>query len=100
MSDDTRGTNRRPMSGADAMWLHADRPNHLMVVDGIMWTDEPLDWARLRRTMQERLIDVYPVFHQRPVDPAHPWDLPGWEDDPDFSLSHHLHHARLRKPGG
>lgn len=100
MSDGTRGTNRRSMSGADAMWLHADRPNHLMVVDGIMWTDEPLDWARLRRTMQERLVDVYPVFHQRPVDPAHPWDLPGWEDDPDFSLSHHLHHARLRKPGG
>lgn len=100
MSDGTRGGNRRTMSGADAMWLHADRPNHLMVIDGIMWTAEPLDWARLRRTVQERLVDVYPVFHQRPVAPSHLWELPGWEDDPDFSLSHHLHHARLRKPGG
>lgn len=93
-------TTRRTMGGADAMWLHADRPNHLMVIDGIMWTERPLDWARLRETIQERLVETYPVFHQRPVDPARPWDLPGWEDDPDFTLSHHLHHARLRKPGG
>jgi diacylglycerol O-acyltransferase len=100
MSGGTPGSTRRSMSGADALWLHADRPNHLMVIDGIMWTDEPLDWARVRRTVQERLVDVYPVFRQRPVDPAHPWDLPAWEDDPRFSLSHHLHHARLRKPGG
>ena len=102
-SSGTRGGGtgtRRTMSGADAMWLHADRPNHLMVIDGIMWTAEPLDPARLRRTVQERLVDVYPVFHQRPAAPAHPWELPGWEDDPDFSLSHHLHHAKLRKPGG
>ena len=91
---------RRTMGGADAMWLHADRPNHLMVIDSMMWTAERLDWARLRRTIQERLVDVYPVFHQRPAEPTHPWDLPGWEDDPDFSLSHHLHHATLRQPGG
>lgn len=100
MSGGTRGRNRRTMSGADALWLHADRPNHLMVIDGIMWTDEPLDWDRVRQVVQERLVDVYPVFHQRPVDPAHPWDLPAWEDDPDFSLRNHLHHATLRKPGG
>lgn len=91
---------RRTMSGADAMWLHADRPNHLMVIDGIMWTDEPLDWKVFQQIVQERLVDVYPVFHQRPVDPARPWDLPAWEDDPDFDLSRHLHHARLRRPGG
>lgn len=96
MSDATR----RMMSGADALWLHADRPNHLMVIDGIMWTEEPLDWVRFQQTVQERLVDAYPVFRQRPVDPAHPWELPAWEDDPAFSLSRHLHHARLRKPGG
>lgn len=91
---------RRTMGGADAMWLHADRPNHLMVIDGIMWTAQPLDWARMRETVQERLVDRYPVFRQRPVEATRPWDLPAWEDDPDFSLAHHLHHARLRRPGG
>jgi diacylglycerol O-acyltransferase / wax synthase len=90
----------RTMGGADAMWLHADRPNHLMVIDGIMWTEQRLDWDRMRTTVQERLVDLYPVFRQRPVEATRPWDLPGWEDDPDFSLSHHLHHATLRKPGG
>ncbi|MGZ5399497.1 MAG: wax ester/triacylglycerol synthase family O-acyltransferase [Nocardioides sp.] len=93
-------TTRRTMAGADAMWLHADRPNHLMVIDGIMWTDQPLDWDRLRSIIQERLIDTYPVFSQRPVEPVRPWDLPGWEDDPDFSLDRHLRRAKLRRPGG
>ncbi|KRF36690.1 wax ester/triacylglycerol synthase family O-acyltransferase [Nocardioides sp. Soil805] len=91
---------RRTMGGADAMWLHADRPNHLMVIDGIMWTTQPLDWDRMRETVQERLVDRYPVFRQRPVEATRPWDLPAWEDDPDFDLSRHLHHARLRRPGG
>ncbi len=93
-------TTIRTMGGADAMWLHADRPNHLMVIDGIMWTDEPLDFERLRRTVQERLVDIYPVFHQRAIEPTLPWDLPAWEDDPDFSVARHLHRGRLRRPGG
>ena len=100
MSSATSTATRRTMSGADAMWLHADRPNHLMVIDGVMWTAERLDRAAFRRVVQERLVDVYPVFHQRPVEPSWPWGMPAWEDDPDFSLSHHLHHATLRKPGG
>ncbi len=91
---------RRTMGGADAMWLHADRPNHLMVIDGIMWTEQPLDWDLMRGIVQERLVDLYPVFRQRPVEATRPWDLPAWEDDPDFSLDHHLHHATLRRPGG
>jgi WS/DGAT/MGAT family acyltransferase len=99
MSSATTAPSRRIMSGADAMWLHADRPNHLMVIDGVMWTAERLDRAAFRRVVQERLVDVFPVFHQRPVEPARPWGMPAWEDDPDFSLSRHLHHATLRRPG-
>lgn len=87
------------MSGADALWLGADRPNHLMVIDGMMWTEEPLDPDRLAAAIQERLVDQYPVFRQRPVEPTWPWELPSWEDDPDFSLDRHLHRVRLRSPG-
>jgi WS/DGAT/MGAT family acyltransferase len=71
-----------------------------MVIDAVLWTREPLDWARVRRIYQERLVDVYPVFSQRPVERVRPWDLPAWEDDPDFKLSRHLHRATLPKPGG
>jgi diacylglycerol O-acyltransferase len=93
-------TARRGMSGADAMWLHADRPTHLMVIDGLMLTAEPLDPGRFTAVLQERLVDHYPVFSQRPVDPAWPWEMPAWEDDPDFSIARHVHRARLRRPGG
>lgn len=91
--------SRRQMSGADAMWLGADRDSHLMVIDAIMWTEEPLDWAEVERVLQERLLDTYPVFRQRPVESPWPWVLPSWEDDPDFRLSHHVRRAKLRAPG-
>lgn len=95
----TEGT-RRTMGGADAMWLHMDRPNHLMVIDGIMWTEEPLDWTRVEELLQERLVGCFPVFRQRPVETTRPWELPAWEDDPDFALDRHVHRAKLRAPGG
>ena len=79
MNGATRRGPRRTMSGADAMWLHADRPTHLMVIDALMWTDEPLDWDRVRDVLQERMVDRYPVFRQRAVDPTWPWELPAWE---------------------
>ncbi len=91
--------NRRQMSGADAMWLGADTDSQLMVIDAIMWTEEPLDWAEVTRVLEERLLDTYPVFRQRPVESSWPWVLPAWEDDPDFRLSRHVHRARLRAPG-
>lgn len=91
---------RRSMSGADAMWLYADRPNHLMVIDGMMWTDEPLDWDLVEEVLSERLVGRFPVFSQRAVDPAWPWELPVWEDDPDFTLDRHVTRATLPDPGG
>jgi WS/DGAT/MGAT family acyltransferase len=82
------------------MWLNMDRPNNLMVIDSVMWFDEPVDWPRLTAVVQRRLVDRYPVFHQRPVSPATPLGQPHWEDDPDFTLARHLHRATLPVPGG
>jgi diacylglycerol O-acyltransferase len=31
------------MSTADAAWLHMDRPMNLMIVNGVLWFDEPID---------------------------------------------------------
>jgi diacylglycerol O-acyltransferase len=33
------------MASADAAWLHMDRPDNLMVVNSVAWTDRPLDWV-------------------------------------------------------
>jgi len=81
------------------MWLHMDRPNNLMVIDGVMWFEAPIDRGRLRAVLQRRLVDRYPVFSQRPVPAAGPLGRSHWEDDPDFDLDRHLRRATLPPPG-
>ena len=81
------------------MWLNMDRPNNLMVIESVMWFEETIDWELLGPLLQRRLVDRYPVFSQRAVPAANPFELPRWEDDPDFSLGRHLTRATLAAPG-
>jgi diacylglycerol O-acyltransferase len=81
------------------MWLNMDRPNNLMVIDGVMWFDAPIDRDRLSALLQRRLVDRYPVFSQRPVSASTPLGMTHWEDDPDFDLDRHLRRASLPSPG-
>ena len=81
------------------MWLNMDRPNNLMVIDGVMWFEAPIDRGRLRAVLQRRLVERYPVFSQRPVSASRPLGRSHWEDDPDFDLDRHLRRATLPSPG-
>jgi diacylglycerol O-acyltransferase len=92
-------SERRSIDPVDNMWLNMDRPNNLMVIDGVMWFDETIDFDRLAPLLQRRLVDRYPVFSQRPVAPSIPFGPSHWEDDPDFDLSHHLRRVTLPAPG-
>ena len=92
-------SERRAIGPVDTMWLNMDRPNNLMVIDGVMWFDGAIDFERLRAVIQRRMIDYYPVFSQRPVAPAFPFGMPQWEDDPDFDLDRHLRRITLPVPG-
>ncbi len=87
------------MSNADAAWLHMDRPTNLMVVNGLLWFDEPLDVDRARDVVRERLVERFPRFHQRVVEPRLGIGVPSWEDDPDFDLDLHVHRIALPHPG-
>jgi diacylglycerol O-acyltransferase / wax synthase len=87
------------MSGADTAWLHMDRPHNLMVISGAFWFDEPVDWDELREVVSSRLVERFPRFRQRVVESRLPLRGPHWEDDPDFDLELHLHHAALPAPG-
>ena len=87
------------MGAVDAIWLSMDSPENLMVIEGIMTLEGPIDWERLTAVLQHRLVDRYPVFHQVVVEASNPMGMPHWEDDPDFSVEHHLHHATLPEPG-
>jgi diacylglycerol O-acyltransferase / wax synthase len=92
-------TGRRPVGAVDTMWLNMDRPNNLMIIDSVMWFDETVDWDRLTTVLETRLVGRYPVFRQRPVQTFGGLGRQQWEDDPDFSLSRHLHRATLPPPG-
>ena len=87
------------MASADAAWLHMDRPTNLMVVNGVLWFDEPLDHERLRETIRERLVERFPRFRQRVAEPRLGLGAPAWEDHEDFDLDVHLHHLALPAPG-
>jgi WS/DGAT/MGAT family acyltransferase len=85
------------MAAGDAAWLHMDRRTNRMIVNSVMWFDEPLDWVAVRALLQARLIDRFPRFSQRVVDSAGGvW----WEDDEPCDLERHLRYARLPEPGG
>ena len=90
---------KHAMSSADAAWLRMDSPTNLMVVNSVLWFDEPVDWVRMRSVLQERVIDVFPRFRQIAVEPRGPRS-PHWEDYEDFDLELHLHHIALPAPGG
>ena len=56
---------QRPMSAQDALWLTMDRPNNLMVIDGVMLFDGEPEWDALLAATTERVIDRFPVFRSR-----------------------------------
>lgn len=87
------------MSNADAAWLHMDRPTNLMVVNGVLWFDEPLDLDRVREVVRERLVERFPRFRQRVVEPRLGVGVPSWKDDADFDLDLHVHRLALPAPG-
>jgi diacylglycerol O-acyltransferase len=86
------------MSHADAAWLRMDRSTNLMVINSLMWFDEPPDWNRLRATYVERIVERFPRFRQ--IGRASgPLGSPHWEDDPDFDAGDHFHRIALPAPG-
>ncbi len=91
---------RYRMANADAAWLHMDRPTNLMVVNSVLWFDEPVDWETMRKVVQERLVDRYPRFRQRVVEGGPPRGGVYWEDVDDFDIDDHLHRVTLPAPGG
>jgi diacylglycerol O-acyltransferase / wax synthase len=89
---------KHAMSSADAAWLRMDSPTNLMVVNSVLWFEEPVDWERLRGVLEERIVERFPRFRQIAVEPAAPRS-PHWEDCVDFDMDLHLHHIALPAPG-
>jgi WS/DGAT/MGAT family acyltransferase len=73
-----------------------DSPANLMMIVGVDVFDGPCDVARLRRLIEEHLLQ-FMQFRARVVqDATGAW----WQEDPDFDLDHHLVQIRLPGKGG
>jgi WS/DGAT/MGAT family acyltransferase len=88
---------RERMSTVDTAWLRMDRPNNLMMIVGVLLLDGPVDAARLRETIEARMLARFPRFRQRPVQDATGWH---WETDRRFRIERHLRTARIARRGG
>lgn len=87
------------MSNVDAAWLHMEKPNNLMMITGLFVFDAPLDFERLKRTLEQRFLP-FDRFRQRVVEPRLGLGSPRWEFDPHFDIANHVHRVALPAPGG
>jgi len=64
-----------PLSNVDAAWLHMEAPNNLMMITGLFIFDQPLDFERLKVTLEQR-FSPFDRFHQRIVEPRFGLGMP------------------------
>ena len=87
---------RERMSSVDTAWLRMDTPTNLMIIVGVLMFSSPVDFARLKRTLEFRLLH-YGRFRQRVVhDAAGAW----WELDQNFDIDTHVLRVSLPGKGG
>ena len=89
---------KRRIGPVDTLWLNMDRPNNLMIIESLMFLEAVPDWDEVRELIRSRVVEPFPVFHQRP-EFSGVFGQPYWVDDEDFSLGRHLRRFTLPSPG-
>lgn len=84
-----------PMSVQDALWLTMDRPNNLMIIDGVLILAGKPGYDEALKVVRTRVSDRFPVFRRKPIRSGGGW---AWQDDPDFDVSRHVKRIRLPEP--
>ena len=93
---DTRIVKREKISAVDTAWLRMDRPGNLMMICGVMFFRQPVDFRRLRAVIEKRWLQ-FGRFYQRPVQTA---AAAFWETDGNFDIDQHVVHVALPGKGG
>jgi WS/DGAT/MGAT family acyltransferase len=91
------GGKSEALSNVDSAWLRMEDPTNLMTITGLMAFDEKLDFARLKRDIEDRLLPI-DRFRQRVVQSRLPLAKPRWVEDEHFALSAHLRRLALPHP--
>jgi WS/DGAT/MGAT family acyltransferase len=73
-------------------------PTNLMMITGIFTFDETIEFQRLKKLLEKRLLR-FDRFRQRIIQP-YPSIRPAyWEIDPTFNMNAHVHKIALPAPG-
>ena len=86
---------RTPMSVQDALWLTMDRPNNLMIIDGVLILATNPGYRAVLDVVSRRVSGRFPVYRRLPVRDGAGW---AWLDDPDFDPARHVKQVRLDPP--
>jgi len=93
----------KKLSMIDWAFLQMETPKQLAHVAGLWIFQLPKGYrGHFFRDLQEGLTDwqrVSPPFNFKLEVPVPKLDLPSWIEDEQFDLDHHVHYARLPKPG-
>ena len=81
------------LTPVDAAWFRMDEAEDPADVASVLFFDGPLDEARLRRTLEDRLLE-HRRFRRRVVDRGRLLP-PEWKDDEQFRIDTHLRHLDL-----
>lgn len=87
-----------PLTGVDRAWLRMDDPTNLMMINGVVMMDGPVDHEEIKANLENRLLTI-PRFRQRVVTRGR-FGRHHWELDPDFDLEAHVELVSLPEPGG
>lgn len=89
---------REHLSNVDSTMLHLEEPSNRMVITVVMVFEAPIDFDRLKATLESRLLGMN-RFRQRLAWSPLGVGNPHWEDDPEFDINYHLQRAILPPPG-
>ena len=87
------------VSSVDVAWYQMEDPTNLMMISGVFIFDEPVDFERLKATLNARFVQRFRRFRQRIVAKRSRFGRPYWEDDPNFDPGAHIHRIALPAPG-
>ena len=82
---------KEPISKVDTAWLRMEQPTNLMMINGVLTLEGPLDYERLLETIEQRFL-TFRRFRQKAVDGprgAH------WVIDEDFDITCHVRRTAL-----
>lgn len=82
---------KEPMSKVDTAWLRMEQPTNLMMINGVIVLEAPLDYARLLETIEQRFL-AFRRFRQKAVDGA---AGAYWVLDEDFDIRSHVRRTAL-----